>query len=63
MVLSPTFPERAWFGIVVFMVISVFNQLINILSMKKVIKYILVDSVIILFIIYVLKLEQYIKIA
>lgn len=57
MVLSPTFPERAWFGIVVFMVISVFNLLINILSMKKVIKYILVDSVIILFIIYV---EQFI---
>lgn len=57
MVLSPTFPERAWFGIVVFMVISVFNLLINIVSMKKVIKYILVDSVIILFIIYV---EQFI---
>lgn len=57
MVLSPTFPERAWFGIVVFMVISVFNLLINIVSIKKVIKYILVDSVIILFIIYV---EQFI---
>lgn len=43
MVLSPTFPERAWFGVVVFMVIAIMTLLYNIENIHKVFNLILIN--------------------
>lgn len=47
MVLSPTFPERAWFGIVVFMLISITSMIYNIEKIHKFFNIILIDIAII----------------
>lgn len=53
MVLSPTFPERAWFGVVVFMMIAIMTMLYNIEGIHKVFNLILIDIAIISSIYYV----------
>lgn len=53
MVLSPTFPERAWFGVVVFLMIGIMTLLYNIESIHEVFNYVLLDIAIISTIIYV----------
>lgn len=52
MCLSPTFPERAWFGIIVFATISVMYLLNEVISYERIIKYIVTDLVIITFIFF-----------
>ena len=42
-VLSPIFPERSWFGIVVFMLIAITTLAINLEDIHKIYKYILID--------------------
>ena len=51
MVLSPTFPERAWFGIIVFMIIADLSLMYNIFN-KRIYKYLLSSATVLLFIIY-----------
>ncbi len=53
MALSPTFPERSWFGVVVFILIAIMTPLYNIESFHKIYKYILIDLVLILSFFYI----------
>ena len=48
MIVSPTFPERAWLGIVVFFIVPTIILLDDLLKKEKLIKFILYDAVIIL---------------
>lgn len=58
MVLSPQFPERAWFGIIVYMLVALMIMVYDIGKLKKIYAYILVDIIIILTILYI---PQYIN--
>ncbi len=53
MALSPTFPERAWFGVIIFMIIPIINLLYDILKLHKIFNFILTDLCIIFSIIFV----------
>ena len=53
MALSPTFPERAWFGVVVFLLIANMTLIYNIESIHKIYKFIIADIIIVLSILYV----------
>lgn len=53
MVLSPTFPERSWTGVIIFLLIAMFNILYNIEKINKLYKYIILDCCIILSFIYI----------
>lgn len=53
MTLSPTFPERAWFGVIVFMITAIAILLYNIEKLNKLYKFILIDVVLTGLIIYV----------
>ena len=59
MVLSPQFPERAWFGIIIYMLIALMIMVYEIGKVKGIYTYILVDIIIILTILYI---PQYIKV-
>lgn len=60
MVLSPTFPERAWTGAIIFFVIAIIILAYDLDTINRLYKFILVDFCIILSIIYV---GQYINTA
>ena len=60
MVLSPTFPERAWTGAIIFFVIAIIILVYDLDTINRIYKFILVDFCIILSIIYV---GQYINTA
>ena len=60
MVLSPTFPERAWTGAIIFFVITIVMLIYDLDTINRLYKFILVDFCIILSIIYV---GQYINTA
>lgn len=60
MVLSPTFPERAWTGAIIFFVIAIVMLIYDLDTINRLYKFILVDFCIILSIIYV---GQYINTA
>lgn len=53
MVLSPTFPERSWTGVIVFLLIAMFNLLYDVEKISKLYKYIIVDCCIILSFTYI----------
>lgn len=53
MVLSPTFPERAWFGVIVFLLIACLQLIYNIQSIYKPYKVTLVVTVIIISFFYI----------
>lgn len=57
MILSPAFPERSWFGIIVFGIISIMI-LVNDLIEEKIYYYILIDIVLILSLLFI---PDYIK--
>lgn len=48
MVLSPQFPERSWFGVIIFMLIATFDLLYDIEKFNKVYQFIVVDILLIL---------------
>ena len=48
MVLSPTFPARAWFGVIVFWIIACTQLIYNLEDISKKFKPIIIDAVIIL---------------
>ena len=60
MVLSPTFPERAWTGAIIFFVIAIVMLIYDLDTINRLYKFILVDFCIILSIIYV---SQYMDLA
>lgn len=60
MVLSPTFPERAWTGAIIFFVIAIIILVYDLNTTNRLYKFILVDFCIILSIIYI---GQYINTA
>lgn len=60
MVLSPTFPERAWTGAIIFFVIAIAILIYDLDTINRLYKFILVDFCIILSIIYI---GQYINTA
>ena len=60
MVLSPTFPERAWTGAIIFFVIAIVILVYDLDTINRIYKFVLVDFCIILSIIYV---GQYINTA
>ena len=60
MVLSPTFPERAWTGAIIFFVIAIIILVYDLDTINRLYKFILVDFCIILSIIYV---SQYMDLA
>ena len=60
MVLSPTFPERAWTGAIIFFVIAIVILVYDLDTINRLYKFILVDFCIILSIIYV---SQYMDLA
>ena len=60
MVLSPTFPERAWTGAIIFFVIAIVILVYDLDTINRLYKFILVDFCIILSIIYV---SQYMGLA
>lgn len=60
MVLSPTFPERAWTGAIIFFVIAIIILVYDLDTINRIYKFILVDFCIILSIIYV---SQYMDLA
>lgn len=53
MILSPTFPERAWTGVIIFLVIAAGCLLYDLEKINKAFKFIIIDACIILFIIYI----------
>lgn len=53
MVLSPTFPARAWFGAIVFWIIACTQLIYNLDDINKLFKPIIIDAVIILSFIYI----------
>lgn len=60
MVLSPTFPERAWFGVVIFLMIAIIHLLYKVENFHKLYKFIIIDISIIMSLLYV---SQYITAA
>lgn len=60
MVLSPTFPERAWFGIVVFMMIAIMTLLYDVEKINKVFNLIIIDTILIIGFFYV---DDYVALA
>lgn len=53
MVLSPTFPERAWSGVIIYFLIATLILLYDMEKIHKMYKYIVIDTCIILAIIYI----------
>lgn len=53
MLLSPQFPERAWFGVIIFLIIAAFDLLYETPKFNRIYKYIIVDAIIILSFIYI----------
>ena len=53
MILSPTFPERAWTGVIIFLVIAAGCLLYDLEKINKTFKFIIIDACIILSIIYI----------
>ena len=53
MILSPTFPARAWTGVIVFWIIACTQLIYNLDSIHKIFKPIMIDSVIILSLLYI----------
>ena len=53
MVLSPEFPERSWFGVIVFLTVAVAILLYNLEDINKVFRLIIIDSLIVLTIVFV----------
>lgn len=53
MVLSPTFPERSWTGVIVFLLIACLILIYDIESISKFYKYVIIDSIILLSFIYI----------
>lgn len=53
MVLSPQFPERSWFGVIIFLLIANLTLLYEIDKFHKVYKVIIIDTIIILSFIYI----------
>lgn len=52
MVLSPQFPERSWFGVIMFMIIAIFDLMYETPKFNKIYKYIIINAIIILSFIY-----------
>lgn len=52
MILSPTFPERSWFGTIIFFTIAIMLLVYDLDSIKKVFKPIIIDIIIVLSILY-----------
>lgn len=53
MILSPTFPERAWTGVIVFLIIATLLLLYDLSKINKVYKFIVVDLCIVFSIVYI----------
>lgn len=53
MVLSPTFPVRAWFGVITFAIIAAMILLYQLVDLKRIFKFIMGDVIVIVSIIYV----------
>lgn len=53
MVLSPTFPERAWFGVIVYNIIGIIYLLYDIEKLNKIYTYIIADSIILFSILFI----------
>lgn len=53
MVLSPTFPERAWTGAIIFLAIAAGELLYDLAKINKVFKFIIIDACIIMSIVYI----------
>ena len=53
MVLSPTFPERSWTGVIIYLIIACSILLYDLDKINRIYKYIFVDCCIVLFIIYI----------
>lgn len=60
MILSPTFPERAWTGVIVFFLIATLISLYDLDKISKIYKVVVIDFCIILSIVYI---SQYISAA
>lgn len=52
MVLSPTFPERAWFGVIIYAIIADMYLLYNVDKLNKVYTYIIADVVLVFLTLY-----------
>ena len=52
MVLSPQFPERSWFGVVLFFIIAIMILIYNLENINKAFKPLIIDMIIIFFIIF-----------
>lgn len=53
MTLSPTFPPRAWFGVIIFIIIAVVSLLFETIELHRVYKYIYINSIIIFSFIFI----------
>ncbi len=53
MVLSPQFPERAWTGVFVFIIIATVSIIFNLEKVSKIFKYLFIDLIIIFGVVYV----------
>lgn len=58
MTLSPTFPPRAWFGVIVFMIIAIISLLFETIELHRIYKYIYINSIIIFSFLFI---SSYIK--
>ena len=52
MLLSPTFPERAWFGVIIYAIIADMYLLYNVDKLNKVYTYIIADVVLVFLTLY-----------
>ena len=52
MCLSPTFPQRAWFGVVIFTIIGIAYCINEIISLERFFKFVVIDLVLIYIIIF-----------
>lgn len=52
MVLSPEFPPRAWFGIIIFMILAIITMLFEVKKLHKIYNFILIDIMVVFFIIF-----------
>ena len=53
MLLSPTFPPRAWTGVIIFLILAISNLAYNLVEKERLLKVIIMDSIIILSIVYI----------
>lgn len=61
MVLSPSFPERSWFGVIVFFTIAIMILLYDIEKISKIFKPIIIDAIIISSFIYIVDFISLVK--